>query len=102
MLGTIPGDQHGVVGQSLDRALGQGLHDRGDGELAGLLVDDVEDFIHREACRVRQGPAGQLLRHGIHEPHPGFGIGGDDRIPDGVERDGQLLLAFLQGHDGLL
>ena len=43
-----------------------------------------------------------LLGKGIQERHTPFGIGGDHCIADGVERNGELFLADLQGGVGPL
>ena len=96
-LAAIACNQHGVVGQALYRAMRQGFHDRDRGGLAGFLVDDVENLVHRAADGFRLRPAGELFGNGIQERHPRLGIGGDHGIADGVEGDGELFLAVLQG-----
>jgi hypothetical protein len=45
---------------------------------------------------LRLGPAGEEFGHRIEQCHPGAGIGGDDGIANGFQRDSQLLLAVTQ------
>ena len=49
-LAAIAGNQDGVIGQSLYRALRQRFHDRDGGGQAGFLVDDVEDLVNLAVC----------------------------------------------------
>ena len=46
-LATIAGNQYGVVGQAVYRAMRQGLFYRDSGRLTGFLVDDVKNLVHR-------------------------------------------------------
>ena len=54
-LAAIAGNQYGVVGQALYRALRQGFHDRDRGRLTGFFVDDVKNFVHRATGRLAPG-----------------------------------------------
>ena len=72
------------------------------GGLARFLVDDVKDVAHRATGGFRLRPAGEPFGKGIEARHAPFGIGGDHRIADGVERYGELFLAVQQGDVGLL
>ena len=47
-------------------------------------------------------PSGELLGERIEQRHAGVGIGGDDRIADGVQRHLEPFLAELQGEVGPL
>ena len=101
-LTPITGNQHGVVGQTVYRALRQGLHDRDRGRATGFFVDDGKNFVYRAAAGLRLRPTGEPFGQGIEECHPCFGIGGDYGIADGVERHGELFLTLPQGDIGLL
>ena len=70
--------------------------------LAGFLVDDVKNLVHRAARGFRLRPAGELFGKGIQQRHTPFGIGGYHGIADGVERNREPFLADLQGDVGLL
>ena len=48
-LAAIERNQHGVVGQAVYRAMRQGFLYRDNGGLAGFLVDDVKNLVHRAA-----------------------------------------------------
>ena len=101
-LAAIACNQYGVVGQALYRAMRQGFHYRDSGGLTGFLVDDVKNLVHRATDGFRLRPTGELFGKGIQERHARFGIGGYHCIADGVERNGELFLADLQGDVGLL
>ena len=98
---AVAGDQDRMVGQALNGAVRQGRRDRDDGRQPGFLVDDVEDLSHQPAGSLCLRPAGELLRQRIHQHHPCFRIGGNDRIANGIERDSELFFADLQGGVGL-
>ncbi len=86
-----------MVGQLLRFSRCQRLGDRHQRRQARVLVDDVEDLLHRAAVRVRQGPAGQLFRDRIHAHDAPLGIGGQHAVANRMQRDGQVLFAFNQG-----
>jgi hypothetical protein len=60
----------------------------------GLLVDDVEHPEQGLAQGLLAGPAGQPFGHRIETGHRPLLVGGDHRIADAVQGDGQLLLAL--------
>ena len=76
--------------------LRQGRRYRDERGLARLLVDDVENIGHRMFRRVRLRPAGEPLGDGIQTGRMTFGIRGQHPVADGVERDGEILLAGAQ------
>ena len=101
-LDAIAGDQYGVVGQPLNRAMLQCGHDRNGGGLAGFFVDDVKHLGHRPAAGLRLRPAGKLFGHGIQARHARMGVGGQHGIADGAEGHGEFFLVVPQGEVGLL
>ena len=99
-LAAVARDEDGVVGQSLDGAVRERRHHRDRRGLAGFLVDDAENLLHRAADGFGLRPAGELLGKGIEQRHARLGIGGHHRVADGVERDRELFLADLEGGIG--
>ena len=62
--------------------------------LAGLRVEQLENFLDRTALRLGTGPAGHRFGYRVERGHAQFGIGGDHRIADRAQRHfGQLALA---------
>ena len=98
---AFPGDQNGVVGQPLHRAVVQCFLNRDRGGQAGFLVDDVKHFVHRAPRGQRHGPTGQLFGNGIEQRHPALGVGRDHPVSDGAEGDGEFFLTHLEGDIGL-
>ena len=95
-LAAITGNQYGVIGQTNNGAMLQGLHNRDDGGVAVFLVDDIENVCNGPAVGLRMCPAGELLGNWIEQGHAGLGIGGDYRITNGIECDAELFFAILQ------
>ena len=81
-LTALAGDEDGVIGQTLDRAMFQRGHDGNGGGLAGFLVDDVENLAHRVTQRFCQSPACELFGHRIEVRHAGAGISGQHGVAD--------------------
>ena len=99
---AIAGDENDVVGQILDRALGQGFPDRNGGGSAGVPVDDPKNLFHGATGGFRQRPTREMFGQRIQERHVSRRVGGHDGIADGVEGHGQLFLTDLQGDVSLL
>ena len=78
----------------------QGGHDGDERRLAGFLVENLKNIRHWVATGLRPGPAGQHFSHGVHAGHPGVRVRGDHRIANGIEGDGQVLLAVPEGGIG--
>ena len=70
------------------------LGDRGLHRLAARLVDDVEDLFERLFVSLRLTPAGQLLRHRIHQLNMTGGVAGDYAVANGLERGAQPLFGL--------
>ncbi len=100
--GPVATDQHGMVGQADDLPFRETARDRVRRRLAGLLVDDVEDFTEGAPLGLGRGPAGERLRHGIEVLHDRASIGRDDGVADGMQRDLGALLLVEQSLLGLL
>ena len=93
---AIAGQQYGVIGKALHRAMQQSIHDRNGHGLTSVLVDDLKNVADLAANGLCTGPTGQLLGQWIKTGHTGIGIGRDHRIADRIERDSQLLFTGLQ------
>ena len=101
-LRAVARNQHGVVRQTVDLAGGQHVVHGDDGGLARLLVDDIENFAHRPALRLGVRPAGEFLGDGVEPGDAPLRVGGQHGVADGLERDGEFLLAAAQGDLRLL
>ena len=49
VLTSVSGNQYGVVGQALDRTVFYGTNHRDGSRLAGIFINDVENFVYRNA-----------------------------------------------------
>ena len=67
------------------------------GRHAGLLADDPEHLADRPARCLRLRPAGELLGDTIQRRDAPLGVGGDDRVTDALQRDGEPLTLHGQG-----
>ena len=92
---TVPGNQHGVVGQPDDLAGGEHFLYRIDAGLARSFVDNPEDVQKGVVGRFRLRPAGEIFGNGVHQNDAAFPIRGDHGIPDAAQGDGQAF--FLRG-----
>ena len=101
-LAAIAANDYRVVGQPLNRAMRQGIHDRDGGGHPGGLVDNLKHLAHLPADGLRLGPAGEVFRHRVEHRHARAGIRGQHRIADRTEGHGELFLALAQGAVGLL
>ncbi len=62
---VVARDQHGMVGQALNRAVRQRIGNRNGGGFAAVLVDDGKDLVDGSAQRLGMGPTGHILCHRI-------------------------------------
>ena len=88
--------QYRVVGEALDRAMRQGVHDRERGRLPALLADDAHDVTYRVTGSLGPRPPREGFGHAVHEYHARLGVGGHHRVADGVERHREPFLAGRQ------
>jgi len=65
-------------------------------DLAGILVDDVEDLAEWTAFSFVDGPAGEALRNSIHLGDERVGVGDDDGIADAGQNAGCASFAFAE------
>ena len=79
-------DQHGMIGQAHHLALAQHPADGALHFAARLLVDNVENPVERQAASFGLGVPGQTLRDRIHHAHRALRVGGDDGVPNAIER----------------
>ncbi len=95
-------DQERLLDHLHHAPLAEAAHDRVLDRQARRLTDQVEYVADRTAGRFGRVPAGELLGDRVQVLDAPFGIGGDDRVADRLERDLRLLL-FLEKLDlGLL
>jgi len=74
-----------------------GFHDQFCGICDGfsrLRIDYYEYFLDRFPLRLDCRPSGQALGDGIHPGNLPQAVRRDDRVPDGLQRDGKGFLAF--------
>ena len=97
-LAAVFGNEDRVIREADDPAEPDGFSDRAFDELAGFLIDDVEDFMDGFALSVLHSPAGHGFRDRVHVNDAGIGISGDDGIADAGERglEPHLLPAHLK------
>ena len=86
-LAPVPGDEQRVVGEAADEARLDDLPHRLLDGLAGLLVDDAEDVFQGLPEGLGRRPSGERLGDGVHVGDEAVGVGGQDRVADGGERD---------------
>ncbi len=91
-----------MIGETVNRTGGQSLHHRDGGRQAGILVDDVKDFVHWSARCFGLRPAGELFGERVEQGHLPLSVSGDNCVADGVDGDGELFLANLEGQVGYL
>ncbi len=103
---AIPGDKHGVIGQTDDFTIGQHLIHRIFCRLPRVGVNNFENLRQLSAAGLNRRPACQFFSHGIHPGYRAMRIGGDDGITDGIQGDahsgfaGHKRLFTLPDHSG--
>ena len=90
---AFSGDEEGVVGKADDGAEAAHLVDGIFDSLAGLFVEDGEDFVEGFAASFVFVPAGKLLGDEVHEDDVAIGVAGDDRVADAADGGVEPLLA---------
>ncbi len=95
-IGAVLRDEQRVVRQPDHHAIPQGSDGRVLHREPRLLIDDLEDRLHRLPGRLRLRPPGQGLGHRIQERDAAPGVGRDDRIADARQRDAQPLTLLMQ------
>ena len=99
--GAILSDEEGVVGESDDEAGAEDFFDGALDGVAGVFVDDVEDFGGGFTAGFGEGPAGEGFGDGVHEGDAGVDIGDEDGVADAAEGDGEeVFLAAGFGEGG--
>ena len=99
--GAVFSDEEGVVGESDDEAGAEDFFDGAFDGVAGVFVDDVEDFDDGLAAGFGEGPAGEGFGDGVHEGDAGVEIGDEDGVADAAEGDGEeVFLAAGFGEGG--
>ena len=82
-----------VAGQPDDRSACHHFLDRIGHQLACFRIDDVEDLRQLQSARLVDRPSGHLFGGEVHARNPSGGIGGDDGVPDRMQRDGEVFFA---------
>ena len=100
-LGSVAGNQHGVVRQGDHGALFQDTFHRIRHRLARADMDNGENLAQGTSQRLAGRPAGQHFGHMVHAGDATADIGGDDAFADRFKRDGQILLAVAKLFHGL-
>ena len=90
---AAPRHEHRMLGESQHLAFAQAAHDGALGRLPRGLVHHGQDIADELRLRLAVLPSRQALRDRVHVVDAPFGIGGDDRIADRLQRD---LRAFLR------
>ncbi len=93
-LRAVAGDQHRVVRQAHDRALAEDPLHRVLDRRPRALVDDAEHLGQRPGRGVGLPPAGEGLGDRVQEVDAPGGVGGDDGVPDAVQRRAEGLQRF--------
>src|SRR3984957_14617589 len=87
-------DEYGVFSQTEGLPLAKTTHDRTLGRLLRRFVDHGQDVADALRLGLPALPAGEALRHRIYVIDAAFGVGGDDRVADRLERDLRALLSL--------
>ena len=99
---AVPGQQYGVAGQRhvlVRRGSRQGARRRPARALVHGLEHDVDGLT--DGFRLR--PSGQRLGHRVEHRHTAAGVGGNHRVRDAAQRDGEAgLVALARGSRRLL
>ena len=82
--------------------LAQAPHDGALACLARALIDHRQHVAHQPSLRLAVLPARQALRHRVHVVDAPFGVRGDHRIADRLQRHLRALLGLEHGGLGLL
>ncbi|OIQ68441.1 hypothetical protein GALL_499660 [mine drainage metagenome] len=92
----VTGQQHGVIGQTHHLATGQDQLHRVGHRRSGVGIDDLKHLDQRMTQGFGQRPGAQALCYRIHPGDATGGIGGDDRIANGLQGNGQVFFVFMQ------
>ena len=93
---AVEGQKHRVVGQPDRRPARNHLPRRVLDRFARPGIDDAEHLDYRPAFRLRKRPSGQPLGDRVHAGDSPFRIGGDHRVSDGLQGEGQVCFALAQ------
>ena len=102
VFGPVAREQGGVVAQRHHLALVHHLLHRVHLGFARAGVDDAEHIGQWLPQGLRQRPAGQALGHRVHAGDAALRIGGHHGVANGMQGDGQVLLALAQPGLGVL